>query len=364
MAPVPVVELRNLCKSYGPSLAVGPVSFAVTEGEFVSLLGPSGCGKTTTLRCIAGFERPTSGDILIDGSSALTLPPHLRGAGFVFQSYALFPHLTVFENVAFGLRLRSRPQSEIGRRVDEALNLVDLGDLGPRYPSELSGGQQQRVALARCLVLQPRILLLDEPLSNLDLKLRVLMRGEIKRLQRRVGITTIYVTHDRGEAMTMSDRIVVLDKGIVQQIGTPHELYETPRTVFVADFIGASNILAARVEAAHNDGAVTVRTGSLRLRSAQPLPPAGSNGEVLVLIRPERIGLIRQGEMREGLSNMFEASVSDIVYLGDDLQIRLQVDGETSLNASIKAGPVETELTTGRRIMAYVLPRDVRLLTP
>src|SRR5438093_9873671 len=217
------------------------------EGEFFSLLGPSGCGKTTTLRCIAGFETLSEGAIALGGRRLDDRPPHRRDVGLVFQNYALFPHLTVFDNVAFGLRLRKVDKAAIERRVGQMLDLVDLPSLGARYPAQLSGGQQQRVAIARSLVLEPSLLLFDEPLSNLDLKLRIQMRYELKSLQRRLGKTAIYVTHDQTEALALSDRIAVLSHGRIEQIGTPGEIYERPASTFVAEFIGSSNLVVARI---------------------------------------------------------------------------------------------------------------------
>jgi iron(III) transport system ATP-binding protein len=227
--------MKEVTKYYGETLGVGPVSFQVNPGEFLSLLGPSGCGKTTTLRIIAGFEEPTSGDVFQNGKRINDLPPEKRDAGFVFQSYALFPHLSVFGNVAFGLKIRKMDRATIERKVRDILELVGLPGMFERYPAQLSGGQQQRVALARALVTEPAVLLLDEPLSNLDLKLRVEMRSELKRLQKRIGFTAIYVTHDQGEALTMSDRIVVLHDGGIEQVGSPYDIYERPTNEFVSE---------------------------------------------------------------------------------------------------------------------------------
>ncbi len=347
------LEVRALVKRYSDTVVVGPVSFGAAEGEFLSLLGPSGCGKTTTLRCIAGFETATTGDVLIDGRSILGLPPNHRDVGLVFQSYALFPHLTVFENVAFGLRLRRRPAPEIGSRVADALRLVDLGGLEARYPSQLSGGQQQRVALARCLALEPRLLLLDEPLSNLDLKLRIQMRAEIRKLQRRLGKTAIYVTHDQGEALALSDRIVVMSAGRIEQIGTPREVYEMPRTRFVADFIGASNLLAGVVE---QPGAM-VRVAGAHLTSSDSV----TAGPVTVLIRPERIRLVAPDTAPAG-GNLLGARVAELVYLGEDLQVTLEVDGGLSLAVNLKATVAEKELAPGTAVGAWIACADVRLL--
>src|SRR6202521_783721 len=240
------LEVRDLTKRYSPQVTVGPISFEVRAGEFFSLLGPSGCGKTTTLRCIAGFEGLSQGSIKLHGERLDDKPPHRRDVGLVFQNYALFPHLTVFDNIAFGLRLRRLAKSAIADRVGRVLQLVDLAEMAARFPAQLSGGQQQRVAIARSLVLEPRILMFDEPLSNLDFKLHIQMRDELKSLQRRLGKAAIYVTHDQTEALALSDRIAVLSHGHIEQIGTPSDIYERPATTFVAVFIGSSNLIAGR----------------------------------------------------------------------------------------------------------------------
>jgi putative spermidine/putrescine transport system ATP-binding protein len=352
------LEVRALVKRYSDSAVVGPVSFTVADGEFLSLLGPSGCGKTTTLRCVAGFETASAGDVLVDGRSIAGLPPHRRDVGLVFQNYALFPHLTVGDNVAFGLRLRRRPASEIARRVQDALSLVDLGGLDARYPRQLSGGQQQRVALARCLALEPSLLLLDEPLSNLDLKLRLQMRTELKKLQRQLGKTTVYVTHDQGEALALSDRIVVMSRGHVEQIGTPREIYESPRTRFVADFIGASNLLTGAIVSAGAAG-VIVRTGALELRSTDRAPAGATS--VTVLIRPERIRLAAAPPHGSDV-NRLAVRVADVVYLGEDLQVLLELDGGPTLSASLKATSAEKDWVPGTALTACIAPDDVRLL--
>jgi len=332
------LEVRDLTRCYSDAVVVGPVSFRAAEGEFVSLLGPSGCGKTTTLRCIAGFETADAGDIRVDGKSLVGLPPHRRDVGLVFQNYALFPHLTVFENVAFGLRLRRRPAAEIARRVDEALRLV---------------------ALARCLALGPRLLLLDEPLSNLDLKLRLQMRAEIRKLQRRLGKTAIYVTHDQGEALALSDQIVVMSRGRVEQIGTPREIYETPRTRFVADFIGASNLLAGSVASASSDR-VVVRVGDLSLTSSHGADVA-TGQSVTVLIRPERVRLLRSANDRPA-SNLLAGRVVDVVYLGEDLQVSVEFESRLALTVTLKASDTDEELAPGAAVTVWIAPTDVRLL--
>src|SRR5215510_12673934 len=241
------LEIQSLRKSFGSNTVVQSFDLAIERGEFISLLGPSGCGKTTVLRMVAGFETPTSGSIRIDGKEIVGLRPNQRKVGMVFQAYALFPNMTVANNVAFGLKVGGKSAAEIGQRVDEMLKMIKLPHLADRYPYQLSGGQQQRVALARALAIKPQVLLLDEPLSALDAKIRVSLREEIKAVQRNLGITTIYVTHDQEEALSMSDRIVVMNEGRVEQIGTPFEIYNFPRTRFVASFVGTLNILRGRV---------------------------------------------------------------------------------------------------------------------
>ena len=284
------VTIESLVKRYGASAAVDGVSLDIAPGEFISLLGPSGCGKTTTLKCLAGFERVDAGRIRFDGLDVASLPPEERDIGMVFQSYALFPHMTVFGNLAFGLEMRAVGRAEIERRVAAVLELVQLGGLGLRYPRELSGGQQQRVALARALVIEPKILLLDEPLANLDALLRDEMRTFIRDLQQRVGISTLYVTHDQAEAMTMSDRVVVLFGGKVAQVDAPEVVYDRPASAAVARFVGQANIVAGTVV----DG-FTIDTPIGRL----PMPvgvslPFGSRASVMA--RPQAIGLRPQGD--------------------------------------------------------------------
>ena len=287
----PAIELVGVAKQFsaddGQVQAVERVDLAIESGEFFSLLGPSGCGKTTTLRMIAGFEEPTAGEVLLYGENMVGVPPNKRDMNMVFQSYALFPHMTVFDNVAFGLRRKKLASDEVDRRVREMLDLVDLAGRERRRPREMSGGQQQRVALARALVNHPRALLLDEPLGALDLKLRQAMQLELKRIQREVGITFVYVTHDQGEALTMSDRIAVMNAGRVEQLGTPREVYEQPRTRFVADFIGTSNILTARADRVVDGDAVMDLGPDQQL--VVPLRGASGDGELHVTVRPEKI---------------------------------------------------------------------------
>ena len=278
------IALESLTKRYGDHVAVDALDLAVEKGEFISLLGPSGCGKTTTLQMIAGFVEPTGGRVVLDGKDLSAVKPNRRGLGIVFQSYALFPHMTAAENVAFGLEMRDVPRAERDKRVTEALALVGLAGYAERYPKRMSGGQQQRVALARALVIKPAILLLDEPLSNLDAKLREEMQIELRSIQRSIGTTTILVTHDQAEAMALSDRIVLMNKGRVEQIARPDEAYSRPATAFVANFLGKTNMLAGTVQAGPQGSVIAV--GGLRL----PAPAAAIQGPTSVAVRPERIG--------------------------------------------------------------------------
>ncbi len=287
------VSVKNLVKKFGKVVAVDHVSFSVNDGEFVVLLGPSGCGKTTTLRLIAGLEYPDEGEIWIGDRLVNDLPPKDRDVAMVFQNYALYPHMTVYDNLAFPLKVRKVPRDEIDRKVREVAKLLQIEELLDRKPAQLSGGQQQRVALGRALVREPKVFLMDEPLSNLDAKLRIYMRAELKRLQRELGITTIYVTHDQAEAMTMADKIVVLKDGRIQQIGRPEELYNKPANVFVAGFIGAPpmNFMDASVK--EEGGRLVLDTGIFRIElpdyMAEALRKAGPPSEVIVGVRPEHI---------------------------------------------------------------------------
>lgn len=296
------VDLVNVTKRFGMFMAVGQLSLGIGDGEFFSLLGPSGCGKTTTLRMIAGFEQPTMGEIFLHGQPVAGVPANRRPVNTVFQSYALFPHLTVAQNVAFGLEMKKMSRPEIDRRVKEALDLIQLPQLAGRYPRQLSGGQQQRVALARALVNEPEVLLLDEPLGALDLKLRKAMQLELKQIQARVGITFIYVTHDQEEAMTMSDRIAVMNEGFVQQVGTPRQIYEHPVNRFVADFIGESNFLPAVVSRPGRPVSLTIaHLPALGLADGLEVTAGQA---VVVALRPEKINLYPQGKIpvsRSGL---------------------------------------------------------------
>ncbi len=271
--------------------ALDRIDLTINPGEFVTLLGPSGCGKTTTLRIIAGFETPSAGDVLLDGQSMVTISPDKRPMAMVFQSYALFPHMTVWENVAYGLKLKKLPQLQLKDEVEQALTSMGLTKMKDRAPAQMSGGQQQRVALARAMVMRPKVLLFDEPLSNLDAKLRVAMRSEIRRLQQRLGITGVYVTHDQDEAMSMSDRIVVMNEGKIEQVDSPVEIYRHPATVFVADFIGRANFL--KVDAASSEGEGRAKVAVLGEEFSTPAAPDTLSGQSVLLVRPESIRLAR-----------------------------------------------------------------------
>lgn len=354
------LEVRGLTKTYPGSVTVGPIDLTVRQGEFFSLLGPSGCGKSTTLRCVAGFETPTSGSIVLNGERLDGKPAHRRDLGLVFQSHALFPHLTVAGNVGFGLALRRKPSDEIRRRVGRMLEMVGLSGLESRMPSQISGGQQQRVALARSLVLEPPLLLLDEPLSSLDLKLRQQMRDELRALQRELDQTTVFVTHDQTEALAMSDRIAVLSNGHIEQIGTPREIYGSPATRFVADFIGESNTLAVTVDA------VEGRTAALRLPGGQLLRarlPDGSGlqggASAWAVIRPENL---RLGAGEEDGSSSLSGSVESVSYLGEDLHVRLRVAGLSPLLASLKATRAASASLDARDLRIGIDADDVVVL--
>ncbi|WP_322806751.1 ABC transporter ATP-binding protein [Thermanaerothrix sp.] len=316
------LSLQNLSKRFGPTLAVRDFNLEVERGEFVSFLGPSGCGKTTTLRMIAGFELPTSGRIILDGSDITTLPPNRRHIGMVFQSYALFPNLTVADNIAFGLKVAKRPPEEIRKTVSEMLDLIRLTGFENRYPYQLSGGQQQRVALARALAIRPRVLLLDEPLSALDAKIRVELRAEIRRIQQTLGITAIYVTHDQEEALSLSDRVVVMYEGRIEQVGTPFEVYNYPKTRFVASFIGQLNLIPVIVEDPQQ-GKVRFDNNVLQV---EPLPHLSRGQAVTLALRPEEMNL---GEV-EG-RNHVRGRVLDVMFLGAIVRVRVDLQGREVL---------------------------------
>ena len=322
------LSLKNLTCRFGDVVAVDGIDLDVGDRELVSLLGPSGCGKTTTLRCIAGFESPDSGDILFDQVSVAGLPPEKRNLGMVFQNYALFPHMTVSGNLAYGLQMRKTPQQEIDRRIGETLEIVQLVGLEDRYPNQLSGGQQQRVALARALIIEPRVLLLDEPLANLYAKLREEMRFFIRNLQKDLGITTIYVTHDQAEAMVMSDRIVVMFNGRIHQIGRPAEIYNFPATQDIADFIGLSNFIACTVTGRENNDQYIVDTPAGTLRSTTNASHTVSS-KVIMMVRPEVITL--HNGSAEGAHNEITGTVAEKYYLGNVITYRIRYTDDAIL---------------------------------
>ena len=323
------IQLIDLVKRFGDVEALKGITLDIPRGEFFSLLGPSGCGKTTTLRMVAGFERPTSGQILLDGHDMSDTPPHHRSVNTVFQSYALFPHLNVAKNVAFGLRFTDASKSDIDDRVRTALSLVQLEGYESRRPNQLSGGQQQRVALARALVLNPSVLLLDEPLGALDAKLRKALQIELKALQERVGITFIYVTHDQEEALTMSDRIAVMSNGRIEQVGPPKDVYEEPQSIYVADFLGVSNLMDAKAAGA-TDGRCRLLLGDFELFAARGHTAA--SGDVKVVIRPERVEVEDRGATGE---NKVPGMVERVVYVGPVIQLLLRVANGAELQAMI-----------------------------
>jgi iron(III) transport system ATP-binding protein len=350
------LQVSRLTKRYGPVTALAGVSLSVRGGEFFTLLGPSGCGKTTLLRCIAGFLKPDGGELHCDGERLDRLPAHRRDIGMVFQNYAIFPHLTVHENVAYGLRARRVEAAEIRRRTREALQLVQMEGLADRRPDQLSGGQQQRVALARAMAIRPRLLLMDEPLSNLDAKLRVEMRTEIRRLQRELGITTVYVTHDQEEALAISERLAVMNAGRVEQVGFPWDIYQTPDSAFVAQFIGTSNSLTGRVVARGAEG-TTVEVAGWRLHGR---PVQGGGERLLVVFRPEAVTLCA-GEAVGAGPTIGEGEVVSREFLGSVLRYRLRLPGGYLIHLDEHKPSAETLKSEGERVRFLVRPEDVML---
>lgn len=322
------VSLKNVLKAFPNHdggedvIAVNNVSLEINDGELTTLLGPSGCGKTTILRMVAGFEVPTSGDIYLGAENVVTVPPNKRDIAMVFQSYALFPHLTIYENVMYGLKLRNLSKEELKDRADKAIELMQLEPMKNRYPSQVSGGQQQRVALARAVVIEPKVLLFDEPLSNLDAKLREYMRDELRKLQKRLGITSLYVTHDQAEAMAISDKVIIMNQGNIEQIGSPREIYEYPNSKFVADFIGKSNFVSAKVMDKTNDG-ITVKAKDLSLTIPKPGKTDVKVGDDVVMgIRPESIHLTK-GE------GILKGRVTKAIYFGNRMEYEVEYLGDT-----------------------------------
>ncbi len=351
------VSLRGVTKKFSDVIAVNDATFDIEDGELFTLLGPSGCGKTTLLRSIAGFYIPDEGSIFFDDMDVTNVPPNLRETGMVFQNYALWPHMSIFDNIGYGLKIRKMEKSAIEEKVNEILDLVQLQGMAERYPYQLSGGQQQRVALARALVIEPKVLLLDEPLSNLDAKLRIEMRNEISRIQKRLDITTIYVTHDQEEALAISDRLAVIDKGVVQQIGSPHEIYSLPSNLFVADFIGECNIIKGTITSI--DGAISLKTDDgVVINGVAEEGKAGHytvGDEAYVAIRPENIELAPASPE----SNKIVGIVTYSQYFGkvtrlfiDALGVRMKVD----------ADPLSVEDVDNKEIELYVEPQAALVL--
>ena len=353
-----MVELRQVSKRFGSHEALKDASFAINTGEFMTFLGPSGCGKTTCLRLISGFDTPTSGRIFIDGKDVTFDPPYRRDVNQVFQNYALFPHLTIYENIAFGLRMKRVAPADITRRVQRVLEMTALGDFVGRKPAQLSGGQRQRVALARAIICEPKVLLLDEPLSALDAKLRTQMRVELKQLQKKLGITFIYVTHDQEEALTMSDRVAVINDGRVEQIGTVSEIYYKPATRFVASFIGDTNIVEAQI--------LTSDSGMLRCRLEGGLEldvrrqESHASTKLLLSLRPEKIRLHR---IDPGGVNSFSCQVAMEIFKGAVDELTLTVQGNLQLGAILaNDGNAGTDFHEGDQVFASIQPEDIHIV--
>jgi spermidine/putrescine transport system ATP-binding protein len=346
------IQLIELAKRFGDTVAVDGIDLHIPAGEFFSLLGPSGCGKTTTLRLIAGFEQPSGGRILLDGRDMARTPPHHRSVNTVFQSYALFPFLSVFDNVAFGLRYKHVSKAESAKRVRQALALVQLEGYEKRRPSQLSGGQQQRVALARALVLNPSVLLLDEPLGALDAKLRKALQIELKALQETVGITFLYVTHDQEEALTMSDRLAVMSNGRIQQVGSPAEVYDEPSTAYVADFLGVSNLMPAV-----GDGGGRVRLGDFHFTAARG--DYAARGPIRIVIRPERVRLGDQGISGD---NRIPGMVERVLYVGSVLQVLVHLAHGETLQAWMQNRGGDPPWQQGTAVSVHLPPDAIRVL--
>jgi len=355
------LHIERAHKTYGHVQALSDVSLQVAAGEFLTILGPSGSGKTTLLKVVAGFEIPDAGEVIVDSKDITALDPARRNIGMVFQNYALFPHMTVFRNVAFPLQMRGIPSGEIKSRVSEVLDLVGLSSMSERLPKQLSGGQQQRVALARAIVFRPSLLLLDEPFGALDRKLRELMQLEVRRLQRQLGLTTLFITHDQEEALIMSDRIAVMDGGRLQQIGLPHEIYEAPANTFVADFIGESNILVGQVEQSAGGA-------QLRLEGGPPVQIKGelsgihSGRTARVLIRPERFFDVTTGKADGASANQIEGTVVESIYIGISDKYRIRTAGGLEILARLNSGQGARRYNVGEPVRLAFDPADARLI--
>jgi spermidine/putrescine ABC transporter ATP-binding subunit len=358
------IAVRELTKRFGAVLAVDDITLEIADGELFTLLGPSGCGKTTLLRLIAGFHRPDAGRVWFGERDVTDVPAYARNIGMVFQNYALWPHMTVFQNVAYGLRLRRVRGPALVTRVEEGLRKVNLSGLGTRYPGQLSGGQQQRVALARALVLSPDILLLDEPLSNLDAKIRVQVRTEIRTLQQELGITTVYVTHDQEEALSLSDRVAVMREGRVLQLGPPRELYERPRTRFVADFVGTNNLVTGRVVQAAGDAvAVETALGRFRARTPAGAAPLSVGGRCVLTVRPENVTLAREAGPDTANGNRCAGRIALAAYLGNTLRYDVETAGGPTLKVDIR-DPWHHEVLARGTAVTLAFPAAVTLALP
>ena len=351
-----MIEFREMTKRYGSLVANDRLSLTIRRGELMTLLGPSGCGKTTALRCLTGTIRPDEGRIFLDDKDVTDIPTHQRELGMVFQNFALFPHMTVLDNVGFPLMIRNLPKAERAERVGEALRLVRLEGYAAHYPRQLSGGQQQRVGLARALVYRPKVLLLDEPLSNLDAKLREEMRFEIKEVVTRLGITAMYVTHDQGEALALSDRVAIMNRGRLEQLGTPEEIYEQPHSRFVAEFIGLSNFLEGVVQSVEGDR-IAVGVDGLKV-TAPAFEGAGPGMRALLFVRPNEVEILSAAEV--AAPNVFEARVAKATYLGDTMDYRLAFGERQELrvqsDARTRRAPGETVCIRLPRIRSWAVP--------
>ncbi|HOD58740.1 MAG TPA: ABC transporter ATP-binding protein [Rectinema sp.] len=360
---VTLIDLTKRFKSLdgsGEVLAVDDVNLEVNTGELVTILGPSGCGKTTTLRMIAGFEYPTSGSILIGDKDVAKIPPNKRGLSMVFQSYALFPHLTIYENVAYGLRVQKLPANEIRERTERALDLMQLTTMAKRYPSQVSGGQQQRIALARAIVIEPSVLLFDEPLSNLDAKLREYMRDELRKLQKRLGITSLYVTHDQSEAMAISDRVVIMKEGRIQQVGTPREIYAFPQSRFVADFMGKANFLEVEVLGTEGESArIDIGGKTLIVPRAGRVRP--NSGSALLVVRPEALRLISLANVENEIP--LKGCVDRFTYFGNIARYEVATENGPLLIESYNP-EASSIFEEGDNVGVLIDFESVRLLPP
>lgn len=350
------LRLSHIVKRYQTATVVDDLSISVEKGEFLCLLGPSGCGKTTTLRVIAGFESIDSGEVLLDGVDITNMPPQRRDIGFVFQQYALFPHLTVAENVSFGLKMRHRPRAEIDQAVREALALVRLSQMGERLPRQLSGGQQQRVALARALAIRPHLLLMDEPLSNLDAQLRDEMRDEIRRIQNTTGITAIFVTHDQSEALALADRVAVMAEGKILQLDSPLSIYETPQSKFVGSFIGQANILRGTIKGAAGPFVeITTEKGVPLFGACKDAQPASV---ATILIKKERVTISRNAPAQT--QNAFASEVEDLTYLGHTISYRCRL-ADGPIDAMVPNHPMFEKFEKGDKVFVHWSPADCRV---